>query len=86
MCIWNHKVESRGRKISNNMNLKVNPTIKGRVDGGSIKFIALKDGGSGDMLVARGTKGGRRRVGRGNQSLSDRGAIRYLKRGNIGGD
>jgi len=31
------------------MNLKANPTTEGRVDGGSIKLIAVKDGGSGDM-------------------------------------
>ncbi|KAK7373496.1 hypothetical protein VNO80_06906 [Phaseolus coccineus] len=52
-----------------------NLTARGRVDGGSIKLVALKDGVSGDKLVARGTKGGGRRVGRGNQSWGDRGDI-----------
>jgi len=33
-----------------------------------------------------GLKGGRRRVGRGNCSWGDRGAIGYLERGKIGGD
>ena len=57
MCIWNHKVESRGRKISNNMNLKANPTTKGRVDGGSIKLVALKDGGVVTCWWHEGLKG-----------------------------
>ncbi|KAK7373727.1 hypothetical protein VNO80_07143 [Phaseolus coccineus] len=47
---WFHEVEGRGRRISNGMNLKANPTTGGRDDGGSIKLVALKDGGSGDTL------------------------------------
>jgi len=38
------------------------------------------------MLVARGPKGGRRRIERGNRSWGDRDAIRYLERGKIDGD
>ncbi|KAL9276100.1 hypothetical protein ACSQ67_026356 [Phaseolus vulgaris] len=53
---------SEGLKVgegrsSNNMNLKANPTTEGRVDGGSIKLVTLKDGGVATCWWHEGLKG-----------------------------
>jgi len=54
-----HEVEGRGGRTGGGLNLKANPTAGGRVDGGSVGLVALRDGGSGDMVAARGAGGSR---------------------------
>ncbi|BAT88746.1 hypothetical protein VIGAN_05234600 [Vigna angularis var. angularis] len=53
-----HEVESRGRGNGGGLTVKTNPTAGGRVDGGSVGLVALGDGGSRDVVAARGTGGG----------------------------
>ncbi|KOM55747.1 hypothetical protein LR48_Vigan10g163900 [Vigna angularis] len=53
-----HEVESRGRGNGGGLTVKTNPTAGGRVDGGSVGLVALGDGGSHDVVAARGTRGG----------------------------
>ncbi|KOM51880.1 hypothetical protein LR48_Vigan09g053900 [Vigna angularis] len=53
-----HEVESRGRGTDGGLTLKTNPTVGGRVDGGSVGLVALGDGGSHDVVAEQGTGGG----------------------------
>ncbi|KAG2391684.1 hypothetical protein LR48_Vigan07g174100 [Vigna angularis] len=54
-----HEVESRGRGTGGGLTVKTNPTAGGRVNGGIVGLVTLGDGGSRDVVAARGTGGGR---------------------------